>query len=85
MHKWLDDFKLALIKEDLKELERLHFVMPDFKELDELKSAKALIAQAITLFTKERNKVKESLDQQKKVMQFQKNARQGRKKFDKSF
>ena len=85
MNKWLDEFKIALIEENIEKLTKLHSNIPVFHELKEMKSAKALIEQAIPLLNQERNKVKLTMEQIKKAIKFQRNSIQGQSKFDKSY
>lgn len=49
MKHWLNDFKLALIDEDISEIERLLDTKIKSDDIDELKQAKALIDQAFEL------------------------------------
>jgi hypothetical protein len=47
---WLQDFKLALIKQESVALASLIDTLPQFDTLEEMDEAKHLILQAITLF-----------------------------------
>ncbi len=49
MKHWLNDFKLALIDEDINEIERLLDTKIKSDDIDELTQAKALIDQAFEL------------------------------------
>ena len=49
MKHWLNDFKLALIDEDINEIERLLDAKIKSDDIDELTQAKALIDQAFEL------------------------------------
>ena len=85
MSEWLDDFKIALIEENIEKLARLHLSMPNFERLKDIECAKALIGQALPLFIKENNKIKESLEQLKKAKKFHQNSTFGKEKFSESF
>lgn len=84
-NEWLDRFKIALIEKDFAKLEKLHQSMPSFETLEEMVTAKALIGETLILLQKERNRVKNSMDQMKRTIAFQKNALQEKTKFDRSY
>lgn len=85
-NEWLNRFKVALVEADLARLEKLQQQMPEFKTLEEMTEAQALIAQAIELFTHESDKTKAAMEQMQKALKFQRGALSGnRNRFDKSY
>jgi hypothetical protein len=85
-NEWLKRFKIALIENDLPELDRLHNEMPPLEKLNELQEAKVLIEQAMALFHAESTRVKATMEQMKKALRFNQASRSGKRpKFDKSY
>ena len=84
--EWLHAFKLALIEEDIGKMMRLYNKMPEFTELDEMKTAQALIQQARDVFVRERLRLQQNMSQLKKSIEFQKNSlKNNNSRFDTSF
>jgi hypothetical protein len=67
---WLDDFKIALLNEDLKLIEELTKSMPHFTQRDELLEAKALVDEAIKSFIKDKNNISAQMKTIKKNIEF---------------
>jgi len=70
--EWIRMFKIALIENNMAQIETLRGCMPPFFKLNELQTAHALIAQAITLFKQKRDKVAQNMDEVKKIISFNK-------------
>ena len=70
--EWIKLFKIALIEKDAKSLQNLQNALPLFSKLDELKTAQALISQAIALFQQRRDKTLQDMNELKKVISFHK-------------
>ncbi len=68
--KWLELFKIAIIEEDIKKLETLLKEIPEFKKIDDLKSAYRLINEAKDRFEIERKSTKSKLDKIDKAREF---------------
>lgn len=85
-NKWLQEFKIALIEENLDRLTALHEEMPQFATLAEAQEAKALIAQAMELFQNASDTTKTAMEQMQKALKFQRSALIGaHSRFDKSY
>lgn len=67
---WVDSFKLALIKEDDKTIGKLLEEVPNFEDVEDMKVASNLIAEAISTFTKKRQETLEQMDYIKKSRKF---------------
>lgn len=85
-NKWLQEFKIALIEENLGRLSTLHEDIPQFTTLAEAEEAQALIAQAMALFQRASDKSKTAMEQMQKALKFQRNSLSAdRSRFDKSY
>ena len=71
-NEWLRLFKIALIEKNSASLQTLQSKMPSFNNLEELKEAQALIAQAILFFQNKKSKTLQSMNELKKVISFHK-------------
>lgn len=85
-NKWIQEFKIALIEENLERLTALHEEIPQFATLAEAEEAQALISQAMELFQRASDKTKTAMEQMQKALKFQRSALSGdRSRFDKSY
>lgn len=71
MSNWIKEFKLALTSGDLEALNLLLDSEPDFDNLEDLKTAKALIPQAIELIKKKSSELKVEFEKLNKAMKYQ--------------
>ena len=69
---WLDQFKIALINQNLEKLISLQTSQPSFLTLDEMQTAAAFIKQALLLFKNEQLQMSQSMRLLKKNIEFQK-------------
>jgi len=67
LHLWLNNFKIAIVQEDISAIESLLDNMPDFNSVNSMREAKYLIKEAVTIL--EKRKASVSLE----LMQIQKN------------
>ncbi len=71
MHtKWLKEFKIALIEEDISKIDTLLLNIPEFKKIDDLRSAYELINSAKQKFELEKSKTKLKMSKIKKAKKF---------------
>jgi len=79
--KWLDLFKIASIEEDIKAVEKLLKEIPEFKKIEDMKSAYALINDTKKKFEKKKLETKEKMNKVQKAKKFL-NQREDASKFD---
>jgi len=70
MRKWLDALKLAIIEENIEEIETLQHTIPELSTEQEGKEALALLQEAIALTTLKRNDLAQQLQTLKKTRSF---------------
>lgn len=68
--KWLDDFKVALVSEDVDALEVVLSKPPAKMTLEEMQTAMALIQTAIALILRKQSLLKAELDKVKKAKKY---------------
>ncbi len=68
--QWLNDFKIAIIEEDIKNLKELIFNMPDFENVEDMKNAFSLINEAKTLIEKKQTDIKHDMNKIQKSKKF---------------
>ncbi len=68
--KWLNRFKIALIEEDVSKVDMLLKDIPEFKKIDDLRSAYNLINSAKNRFEKEKFETKLKMNKIKKARKF---------------
>lgn len=68
--KWLETFKIALIEEDIKTIDTLLKEIPEFKKIEDMRTAYSLIGEA-----------KKKFENEQKNIQIQMNKMQQAKKF----
>ncbi len=64
--KWLESLKIAIINEDIKEIDKLCSNMPHFISMDETLEAKALIQESLKLVKSKKGETKRELELIKK-------------------
>jgi len=68
--KWLDLFKIASIEEDVNAVEKLLKEIPEFKKIEDMKSAFALINDTKEKFEKKKLETKNRMDKIQKAKKF---------------
>jgi len=68
--KWLEEFKIAIIKRDFERLEILLDEMPEIKDINQLRSAVSLINESKKLIAKEQKVLKENMEKIQKGKKF---------------
>jgi len=68
--EWLENFKIALIEENIDELSSLLSSMPKFETVEECRKAMALISQARETMIKKREIVAKQMQQLEKSRKF---------------
>ena len=67
---WLNDFKIALIRQETEKLDLLLSQMPHFSDLKEMEEASYLLKEALQLIGTLKNENKSSQQQLKKNIDF---------------
>ena len=70
--EWIRLFKIALIEKDTQTLQNFQNTLPTFAKIEEIKTAQALILQAIKLFQNKKNETLHNMNELKKVISFHK-------------
>ncbi|ALV24101.1 hypothetical protein CIG2463D_0501 [Campylobacter iguaniorum] len=68
--QWLDEFKTALVSEDLSKIDELTNNYPSSMNLEEMKCAAALIQDATNLFKQKQEKLDIEFQKIKKAKQY---------------
>ncbi len=68
--KWLSDLKLAVVNNNIKEIERLIANVPEITELSDAQETLALIQQSILLVEEEKKKAIEIMNKIKRTKAF---------------
>lgn len=68
--QWLDEFKTALVSEDLDKIDELTNNYPSSMSLEEMKCAAALIQDATNLFKQKQKKLSIEFQKIKKAKQY---------------
>lgn len=71
--KWLNDLKIAVIEENIENINKAIQELPNFQDLDKAKEALSLLEEAMKLVNKEREKVLKTMNKIKKTKEFLKN------------
>lgn len=71
---WLQDFKIALIEENVEKMHQLLDEIPQFQSIKELQDAQYLIANALKDTTAQKNKISTILSELKKSSSFVKSS-----------
>ena len=70
MQQWINDFKLAIIDEDVNYIEKLLNTKISSTDMNELRKAKALMDEALTLMQNKKNKVAVQIQKIQKAKKF---------------
>lgn len=70
MQQWINDFKLAIIDEDVNSIEKLLDTKISSTDMNELRQAKALMDEALTLMQNRKNKVAVQIQKIQKAKKF---------------
>lgn len=70
MSEYIKELKIAIINQDLKKIEELSTVAFESGNIDELKEAAAMVAEAIKLLDEERSKIVENMNNIQKMKQY---------------
>ncbi|ASQ30338.1 hypothetical protein CAV_0671 [Campylobacter avium LMG 24591] len=70
MQQWINDFKLAIIDEDVNSIEKLLDTKISSTDMNELRQAKALMDEALTLMQNKKNKVAVQIQKIQKAKKF---------------
>lgn len=70
MQQWINDFKLAIIDEDVNSIEKLLDTKISSTDINELRQAKALMDEALTLMQNKKNKVAVQIQKIQKAKKF---------------
>ncbi|WP_169783925.1 hypothetical protein [Campylobacter curvus] len=75
MNEWIKDLKLALLNEDLDAITALSdkFNESDFKNLEDMQEAQALLAQAKSFFENKSSHIQAELSKLQKAQKYIKN------------
>jgi len=68
--KWLKSFKIALIEEDINTVDTLLVEIPEFRRIDDMREAYALIGEAKKRFENEQSNMQEKMNKMKKAKKF---------------
>ncbi len=68
--QWLNQFKLSIIEEDFKKIDRLIMDIPSFETKDEIESSSALIQEAIRAIKDEQIKMRSQMNKIKTSRKF---------------
>ncbi|CAM2741522.1 MAG: hypothetical protein ACOCMW_03605 [Campylobacter hyointestinalis] len=70
MMSWIDEFKIALVNEDLDKIDYLTNNYPNEMSLDEMRSTLALINEAAKMFKEKQKKLDIEFQKIKKARQY---------------
>ncbi len=70
MAQWINEFKIAVIEEDIDKIRELILTMPSFEKVEEMKEAFSLIGEAKKLVQKHKNQVAIEMDKIRKSKKF---------------
>ncbi len=68
--QWLNQFKISIIEEDFKKIDKLIMDIPSFETRDELESSSALIQEAINRVKSEQIKMRQQMNKIKTNRKF---------------
>jgi hypothetical protein len=68
--KWLESFKIAIIEEDIKSIDSHLKDIPEFKKIEHMREAYALIEDAKARFEKEQTLMKEKMNKMQHAKKF---------------
>ncbi len=82
--KWLKSFKIALIQEDIITIDTLLTEIPEFKKIDDMRSAYTLIGEAKKRFENKQLIIQQKMNKMKHAKKFL-DLKENRYNFDKAF
>ncbi len=82
--KWLKSFKIALIQEDIITIDTLLTEIPEFKKIDDMRSAYTLIGEAKKRFENKQLIIQQKMNKMKHAKKFL-DLKENRYNFDKTF
>ncbi len=68
--KWHDLFKIAIVEEDVNAIDSLLKEIPEFKRIDDMREAYALIGAAKEKFEQEQSIIKDKMNKIKRAKKF---------------
>jgi uncharacterized protein YukE len=68
--KWLKSFKIALIEEDIKAVDTLLTEIPEFKKIEDMRSAYTLIGEAKKKFEDEQLIIQQKMNKMQQAKKF---------------
>ncbi len=68
--KWLKLFKIALIEEDIKGIDTLLSEIPEFKKIEDMRSAYTLIGEAKKKFEDEQSIIQQKMNKMQQAKKF---------------
>jgi hypothetical protein len=68
--QWLNQFKISIIEEDFKKIDKLIMDIPSFETRDELENSSALIQEAINSIKSEQIKMRKQMNKIKTNRKF---------------
>ncbi|MDX1809870.1 MAG: hypothetical protein R3331_10050 [Sulfurospirillaceae bacterium] len=71
--KWLNDLKIAIIEENIENINKSIMELPNFQDIDKAKEALSLLEEAIKVVSKEKDKVLKTMNKIQKTKEFLKN------------
>ncbi|GAB6074547.1 hypothetical protein [Nautilia lithotrophica] len=70
MKNYLNDLKVAVINQDLKKLEEIIDLTPEFNSIEEAKEIQAYLKEAIKILENEKNKLSNEMKKIKNIQKF---------------
>ncbi|MBP1679894.1 MAG: hypothetical protein H6Q35_233 [Proteobacteria bacterium] len=67
---WIENFTIAIVEEHHAKIGKLIYEMPEFKDINEAKCARALIKEALNVMEKEKHKTQDAMEKLKKTRAF---------------
>jgi len=68
--KWLEEFKIAIIEENEKQIKELIDKMPSFEKLEHMQEAFSLISEATKVINSKKEKIQKDMNRLKKAKSF---------------
>jgi hypothetical protein len=68
--KWLESFKIAIIEEDITSIDSHLKEIPEFKKIEHMREAYALIEEAKSRFEKEQTLMKDKMNKMQHAKKF---------------
>ncbi len=68
--KWLKSFKIALIEEDIKTVDTLLSQIPEFKKIEDMRTAYTLIGEAKKRFEDEQSNIQNKMNKMQQAKKF---------------